>query len=72
MPKLVEGLLVRPQPGMEQGCGTHEWDKKVLSMEKNSDPADVPSLKVLYISYFEDKAIIFNMLPFVPVIEVLF
>lgn len=41
MPKLfwddAEGLLVRPQPGMEQGCGTHEWDKKVVSMEKNSD-----------------------------------
>lgn len=27
-------MLVRPQPGVKQGCGTHEWDKKVLWMEK--------------------------------------
>lgn len=23
-------VLVKPQPEMEQGCVTHEWDKKVL------------------------------------------
>lgn len=65
---------MRPQPGMEQGCGTHEWDKKVSEWKRRkiSSLSDELSQKVLYnISSFEGKAF-FNILPFVPVIEALF
>lgn len=46
-----------------------EWKKRKIVIIISSY---VPILKVLYTSSFEGKAIIFNILSFVPVIEELF